>query len=104
MGANIAGIYGAQIFRQEDRPKYRNGFAIAIGVLSAGLALAVFRYIDDKFLRRRRLRQNPELHGEDDSSEGQGNGLEYSKEKAVVESSGIQPPAALNEKSNAVVR
>jgi hypothetical protein len=31
MGDNIAGIYiyGAQIFRQEDRPFYRRGFSIS---------------------------------------------------------------------------
>jgi hypothetical protein len=52
MGANIAGIYGAQIFRQDDRPRYRRAFGVNIGVLVVGLLLAVFRYLDD--LRRRR--------------------------------------------------
>lgn len=54
MGANIAGIYGAQIFRQDDRPLYRRGFSINIAVLSVGLTLAVVRFVDD-LVRRRRL-------------------------------------------------
>lgn len=55
MGANIAGIYGAQIFRQEDKPRYRRAFGINIAVLAVGLFLAVVRYIDDR--RRRRVRR-----------------------------------------------
>ncbi|KAH6886321.1 major facilitator superfamily domain-containing protein [Thelonectria olida] len=53
MGANIAGIYGAQIFRADDKPLYRRGFSIGIGVLTFGLVLATIRYIDDRFRRRR---------------------------------------------------
>jgi hypothetical protein len=55
MGANIAGIYGAQIFRADDRPLYRRGFGINIGVLTAGLTLAVIRYIDERIRRRRKV-------------------------------------------------
>ena len=55
MGANIAGIYGAQIFRQEDRPYYRKGFTVNCAVLAAGLALAIVRFGDD-LIRRRRSR------------------------------------------------
>ncbi|KFA59954.1 hypothetical protein S40285_07956 [Stachybotrys chlorohalonatus IBT 40285] len=47
MGANIAGIYGAQIFRSEDSPRYRRGFSIGIGVLSLAVTLATARWIDD---------------------------------------------------------
>lgn len=57
MGANIAGIYGAQIFRRDDRPRYRRGFAVACAVLAVGLAIAIGRYIEDKILRRRKARQ-----------------------------------------------
>lgn len=57
MGANIAGIYGAQIFRQEDRPFYRTGFTINCAVLSVGLSLAIVRYIDDVIRRRRNRNQ-----------------------------------------------
>lgn len=53
MGANIAGIYGAQIYRSDDAPLYRRGFAINIAVLSAGLALGTFRYLDERFRGRR---------------------------------------------------
>ncbi|KAF4475714.1 nicotinamide mononucleotide permease [Fusarium agapanthi] len=55
MGANIAGIYGAQIFRSDDKPKYRRGFTINIVVLAVGLALAVLRFFDDKIWRRSKV-------------------------------------------------
>jgi predicted MFS family arabinose efflux permease len=57
MGANIAGIYGAQIFRSDDKPKYRRAFNIDISVLSVGVALAVLRWVDDKWFRPRRTQQ-----------------------------------------------
>lgn len=53
MGANIAGIYGAQIFREDDKPRYRRAFSVACAVLAFGIALAIFRFLDD-FRRRRR--------------------------------------------------
>lgn len=53
MSANIAGIYGSQIYRSDDKPLYRRAFGSAIGVLSAGLFLAIFRYADVIRLRRR---------------------------------------------------
>lgn len=67
MGANIAGIYGAQIFRQDDRPRYRRGFAINIGVLALGLSLAIIRYVDDR-IQRRRKRNRVELETADGGS------------------------------------
>lgn len=57
MGANIAGIYGAQIFRRDDRPRYRRGFAVACAVLAVGLMIAIGRYIEDKLRRRRKAQQ-----------------------------------------------
>jgi hypothetical protein len=57
MNANIAGIYGAQIFRQDDRPLYRRGFSVAIAVLSVGLVLVIARWIDDLLRRRRKANQ-----------------------------------------------
>lgn len=57
MGANIAGIYGAQIFRQDDRPRYRRAFAVACAVLAFGLLIAIGRYIDDKIRKRKKARQ-----------------------------------------------
>ncbi|KAH7035989.1 alternative sulfate transporter [Microdochium trichocladiopsis] len=53
MGANIAGIYGAQIFRRDDSPLYRRGFSVACAVLAFGLAVAIFRFVDDVIRRRR---------------------------------------------------
>ncbi|EXJ61617.1 hypothetical protein A1O7_02045 [Cladophialophora yegresii CBS 114405] len=58
MGANIAGIYGAQIFRSDDKPRYRRAFSVNIAVLAFGLALAIWRYTDDRLLRRKGRRQS----------------------------------------------
>ncbi len=69
MGANIAGIYGAQIFRQEDRPYYRVGFTINCAVLAAGLALAIVRFVDDLIRRRRSRNQLQQAEG--NSSDGE---------------------------------
>lgn len=57
MGANIAGIYGAQIFRQDDRPRYRRAFSVACAILAFGLGLAIVRYINDIWNRRRNTRK-----------------------------------------------
>lgn len=57
MGANIAGIYGAQIFREDDKPRYRRGFGVNIAVLAVGLSLAILRFVDDRVRRRRIARQ-----------------------------------------------
>lgn len=57
MGANIAGIYGAQIFRRDDRPRYRRAFAVACAVLAFGLVVAVGRYVSDKVRGRKKARQ-----------------------------------------------
>lgn len=56
MNANIAGIYGAQIFRSDDKPLYQRGFSVAIAVLSVGLVLATIRWGDDFLQRRRKTR------------------------------------------------
>ncbi|KAI9159118.1 putative Pantothenate transporter liz1 [Paramyrothecium foliicola] len=64
MNANIAGIYGAQIFRRDDRPLYRRGFSVACAILSVGFVLAIGRWFDDKFRRRRKLQA---LESEQDS-------------------------------------
>ncbi|OAA41209.1 Major facilitator superfamily domain, general substrate transporter [Beauveria brongniartii RCEF 3172] len=56
MNANIAGIYGAQIFRSDDKPLYRRGFSVAIAILSFGFVLSVTRWLDER-LRLRRKRQ-----------------------------------------------
>lgn len=57
MAGNIAGIYGAQIFREEDNPLYRRGFNIGIGILATSCCLAIVRYVDSKLLIRRQKRE-----------------------------------------------
>lgn len=47
MGANMAGIYGAQIFRSDDAPRYRRAFVIGIVVLAVGTAAATIREMDE---------------------------------------------------------
>lgn len=57
MGANCAGIYGAQIFRADDAPRYRRGFVIGIAILAFGVLLAGIRYAADVAARRRDVKQ-----------------------------------------------
>jgi hypothetical protein len=64
MNANIAGIYGAQIFRSDDKPLYRRGFSVALAVLSVGLVLAIGRFIDTVVHRRRNKGQSVESEEE----------------------------------------
>ncbi|CAM1501311.1 Fc.00g104730.m01.CDS01 [Cosmosporella sp. VM-42] len=91
MGANIAGIYGAQIFRQDDKPRYRRGFSINIGVLTFGLSLVVLRYLDDRFRRRRHNPQNePRVVGEDASNEKEGLKTAPSSESQVPQTVSIE--------------
>ena len=68
MGANIAGIYGAQIFRKDDRPLYRRGFSVAIAVLCVGFVLTMGRWLDDKRKQRQRKREENQLQGTSSSS------------------------------------
>ncbi|KXT00535.1 hypothetical protein AC579_8832 [Pseudocercospora musae] len=49
MGANIAGIWGAQLYRSDDKPRYRRAFSICIGVLALGVLVAVVRRVDEHF-------------------------------------------------------
>ena len=65
MGANIAGIYGAQIFRQDDRPRYRRAYAVACAVLAFGLLVAIGRYLDDKIRKRKKARQVDDVSSSD---------------------------------------
>lgn len=85
MGANIAGIYGAQIFRKDDSPRYLRGFSVAIAILCFGLVLVFIRWIDD--VRHRRKNKNQlERTGSDHGSSEQGeDGTPYSvDEKSAV--------------------
>ena len=90
MGANIAGIYGAQIFRADDKPRYRRGFGIDIAVLAFGLLIATLRYIDDRVRRRRNARNVQLQHGS--SNEDNSNGDE---KLAPARPSDVQPQPIL---------
>ena len=71
MGANIAGIYGAQIFRKDDSPLYRRGFSVAIAVLCFGLVLVFVRWLDD-VRHRRKNRNQVEVASSEQGSSGEG--------------------------------
>jgi len=80
MNANIAGIYGAQIFRADDKPLYRRGFSVAIAVLAVALTLAIFRWTDD-FLRRRRKVNQLDAAASDEGSGNEANKLGDAKQQ-----------------------
>ena len=71
MGANIAGIYGAQIFREDDSPRYRRGFTVDIAIVAFGLGLAIIRFVDDKLWQRRQANRldNEALGSQDENDE-----------------------------------
>jgi hypothetical protein len=73
MGANIGGIYGAQLLRADDRPRYRRGFSIACAIVAFGVACAVFRYVvggDVKARRKQLQQQQSHLEGDSDTEGG----------------------------------
>lgn len=53
MGANAAGIYGAQLYRSDDEPRYRRAFSVCIAVLSLGIVIATIRKVDEIIFRRK---------------------------------------------------
>ena len=57
MSANIGAIYGAQLFQSDDKPLYRRGFSVNIGLLAFGLLLVTLRQVD-QVLRTRRKRRS----------------------------------------------
>ena len=88
MGANIAGIYGAQIFRQDDAPRYRRGFSINIGILTFALAMAAVRFTDDRIRRRRGENVNKALEvtesqGDEESDESRSRSVSPSRQEKV---------------------
>lgn len=48
-----AGIYGAQLYRSDDEPRYRRAFSICIAAITLGVMLAVIRKVDEILIRRR---------------------------------------------------
>jgi hypothetical protein len=87
MGANIAGIYGAQIFREDDNPLYRRAFSVACAVLAFGIVLATFRYLDDLRRRRRDSRRAPDV-----IPEGREDGAQKWQNVDSQSSSSASPP------------
>ncbi|KAF4917545.1 putative transporter [Colletotrichum viniferum] len=53
MSANIAAIYGAQLFQADDKPLYRKAFDSNIGTLAFALVLACIRYGHEVYQKRR---------------------------------------------------
>lgn len=52
MAANAAGIYGAQLFRSDDKPRYHRGLTINVVLIAAALAFAIFQGF---YYRRKKL-------------------------------------------------
>lgn len=98
MGANIAGIYGAQIFRSDDKPLYRRGFGIDIAVLAVGLALAVVRF-SDGWIQKRRTAKQPQLAAADSGSEHNSQDDEKGGIPQVRPGSGQPAPAGYDTKT-----
>ena len=65
MGANAGGIYGAQLFRTDDRPRYRRGFSIGCAIIAFGIVCAVVRYGMQR-RKNQRQRQQQQQHLEDE--------------------------------------
>jgi predicted MFS family arabinose efflux permease len=89
MGANLSGVAGGQLYRADDRPRYRRAFNVSIGILVAGLALAVVRFLDDKLGRKKVKTEAPES---DTGSETYGDGVL----KAAVPADEQPQPIALH--------
>ncbi|KZV92862.1 MFS general substrate transporter [Exidia glandulosa HHB12029] len=53
MAANAAGIYGSQLLRSDDAPRYHRGFIVMVVLLSAGVAFCLFQWAADKVAARR---------------------------------------------------
>lgn len=63
MAANAAGIYAAQLFRSDDRPRYHRALAIDIVILTVSLITAIslalyYRYKDRKVTQTEAARES----------------------------------------------
>ncbi|EJD52882.1 alternative sulfate transporter [Auricularia subglabra TFB-10046 SS5] len=54
MSANAAGIYGAQLLRSDDAPRYHRGFIVMVVLLSAGVAFCLAQWVWDRRDAKRR--------------------------------------------------
>ncbi|KAK4160214.1 putative transporter [Cladorrhinum sp. PSN259] len=70
MGANIAGIYGAQILRSEDSPLYRRGFTVNCAILSTAIIIAGVRFVDDRIRKKRNPQLEPAIEQGSNSDDG----------------------------------
>ncbi|KAF4775618.1 alternative sulfate transporter [Colletotrichum scovillei] len=55
MAANCSGIVGKQLFREEDAPKYRNGWAVIAGLTTAAAACGIWANVQYYILNKRKL-------------------------------------------------
>lgn len=58
MSANIAAIYGAQLFQADDKPRYRRAFGLNSGLLAIALVLAALRFSHEVYVRKKGTRRN----------------------------------------------
>lgn len=90
MGGNIAGIYGAQILRADDRPLYRRGFSINIGILAVAIGLAAIRFWDDQRVKRRQKRLG-EYASENSSQSGENGDVAEAKNGEGLGAALVEP-------------
>lgn len=76
MAANMAGIYAAQLFRSDDKPRYHRALTVDIAILAASLIAAValalyYRFKDKKVAKNEEARGivSPAYSGSDDGKE-----------------------------------
>ncbi|GKT52171.1 uncharacterized protein ColSpa_12352 [Colletotrichum spaethianum] len=55
MAANCSGIVGKQLFREEDAPKYRQGWAVITGLTTVAVACGIWANVQYYILNKRRL-------------------------------------------------
>lgn len=76
MAANAAGIYAAQLFRSDDKPRYHRALTVDAVILAASLIGAIslalyYRYKDRKAAETEEARgiESPAFSGSDDGKE-----------------------------------
>ncbi|TEA15264.1 putative transporter [Colletotrichum sidae] len=57
MAANCSGIVGKQLFREEDAPKYRQGWTVITGLVTAALVCGIWANVQYYILNKRRLKR-----------------------------------------------
>ncbi|GJC81172.1 putative uncharacterized transporter YOL163W [Colletotrichum liriopes] len=55
MAANCSGIVGKQLFREEDAPKYRQGWTVITGLTTVAVACGIWANVQYYILNKRRL-------------------------------------------------